>query len=78
MPLLHQIFKNEPGWGGVCIDDKGLYWETLSEMARHFNREKDLILLRSNRIAAARISADGGTRREPFRRSIAVVCRKRH
>jgi type IV secretory pathway TraG/TraD family ATPase VirD4 len=44
-PLLHQIFKNEPGWGGVCIDDKGLYWETLSEMARHFNREKDLILL---------------------------------
>lgn len=44
-PLLYQIFKNEPGWGGVCIDDKGLYWETLCEMARHFNRESDLILL---------------------------------
>ena len=37
-PLLHQIFQNEPGWGGVCIDDKGLYWETLSEMVKHFNR----------------------------------------
>ena len=44
-PLLYQIFKNEPGWGGVCIDDKGLYWETLSEMAAHFNRQSDLILL---------------------------------
>lgn len=44
-PLLYQIFKNEPSWGGVCIDDKGLYWETLSEMAVHFNRQNDLILL---------------------------------
>jgi hypothetical protein len=44
-PLLYQIFKHEPGWGGLCIDDKGLYWETLSEMAAHFNRQNDLILL---------------------------------
>lgn len=44
-PLLYQVFKNSPGWGGLCIDDKGLYWETLSEMARHFHRENDLILL---------------------------------
>ena len=44
-PLLYQVFQNEPGWGGLCIDDKGLYWETLSEMARHFGRENDLILL---------------------------------
>jgi len=43
--LLYQIFENEPGWGGLCIDDKGLYWETLCEMARHFGRENDLILL---------------------------------
>jgi type IV secretory pathway TraG/TraD family ATPase VirD4 len=43
--LLFQIFQNEPTWGGLCIDDKGLYWETLSEMARHFGREDDLILL---------------------------------
>jgi type IV secretory pathway TraG/TraD family ATPase VirD4 len=44
-PLLFQVFQNEPTWGGLCIDDKGLYWETLSEMARHFGRENDLILL---------------------------------
>ena len=23
-PLLYQVFQNEPGWGGLCIDDKGL------------------------------------------------------
>jgi type IV secretory pathway TraG/TraD family ATPase VirD4 len=44
-PLLFQVFKNEPTWGGLCIDDKGIYWETLSEMAKHFGREDDLILL---------------------------------
>lgn len=44
-PLLHQVFQNEPTWGGLCIDDKGLYWETLSRMAKHFGREQDLILL---------------------------------
>lgn len=44
-PLLFQIFQNEPTWGGLCIDDKGIYWETLSEMASHFGREDDLILL---------------------------------
>lgn len=44
-PLLYQVFNNEPNWGGVCIDDKGIYWETLSEMARHFNRQNDLVLL---------------------------------
>jgi type IV secretory pathway TraG/TraD family ATPase VirD4 len=44
-PLLFQVFTNEPNWGGLCIDDKGIYWETLSEMAKHFGREHDLILL---------------------------------
>jgi hypothetical protein len=44
-PLLYQVFQNEPHWGGLCIDDKGIYWETLSEMAHHFNRQNDLILL---------------------------------
>jgi len=44
-PLLFQVFQNEPTWGGLCIDDKGLYWETLCKMARHFGREDDLILL---------------------------------
>jgi rhodanese-related sulfurtransferase len=43
--LLFQIFKREPKWGGLCIDDKGVYWETLVEMAHHFKRADDLILL---------------------------------
>jgi hypothetical protein len=24
-PLLFQVFHNEPTWGGLCIDDKGIY-----------------------------------------------------
>jgi hypothetical protein len=52
-PLLFQIFQNEPTWGGLCIDDKGIYWETLAEMARHFGREHDLILLQVRPDAAA-------------------------
>ena len=43
--LLYQVFKHERQWGGVCIDDKGVYWETLKEMAVHFNRQNDLVLL---------------------------------
>jgi type IV secretory pathway TraG/TraD family ATPase VirD4 len=44
-PLLFQVFQNEPTWGGLCIDDKGVYWETLAQMAKHFGREDDLFLL---------------------------------
>ena len=43
--IMFQVFTNEPGWGGVCIDEKGLFWETLCAMARHFEREGDLLLL---------------------------------
>ena len=43
--LAHQVFQNEPTWGGLCIDEKGVYWETLSAMARHYGREHDLIRL---------------------------------
>lgn len=43
--MLWQVSKNCPTWGGVCADDKGLYWETLSSMFRHLGRENDLILL---------------------------------
>lgn len=43
--LMFQVFQNEKIWGGVCIDDKGVYWETLKEMAVHFNRQNGLILL---------------------------------
>jgi hypothetical protein len=44
--LAHQVFKNEKKWGGLCIDEKGVYWETLSAMARHYGREQHLIHLR--------------------------------
>lgn len=44
--IMHQVFKKVPTWGGLCIDDKGVYWETLLAMARHYGREGDLILLR--------------------------------
>jgi hypothetical protein len=43
--LAHQVFQNEPKWGGLCIDEKGVYWETLAAMARHYGREHDLIHL---------------------------------
>src|SRR5688572_17261158 len=43
--LAHQVFQNEPNWGGLCIDEKGVYWETLSAMARYYGREDDLIHL---------------------------------
>jgi hypothetical protein len=43
--LAHQVFKNEPTWGGLCVDEKGVYWETLAAMARHYGREHDLIHL---------------------------------
>lgn len=44
--MLWQVSKNCPNWGGVCIDDKGVYWETITEMFRHLGREKDLILIK--------------------------------
>jgi hypothetical protein len=43
--LMHQVFQNEDKWGGLCIDEKGVYWETLTAMARHYRRENDLIHL---------------------------------
>jgi hypothetical protein len=43
--LIHQVFQNEPEWGGLCIDEKGVYWETLSAMSRHYGRERHLIHL---------------------------------
>lgn len=43
--LLHQVFRNEPNWGGLCVDEKGVYWETLRSMAGHYGRAHDLIHL---------------------------------
>ena len=43
--MLWQISKSCPNWGGLCVDDKGLYWETLKPMFRHLGHEDKLILL---------------------------------
>ncbi len=43
--MLWQVSQNCPTWSGVCVDEKGLYWETLSPMFRQLGREHDLILL---------------------------------
>ncbi|CAN5421919.1 hypothetical protein BH09VER1_BH09VER1_29660 [soil metagenome] len=45
--ITFQVFQNVPGWGGLCLDQKGLYWEILVKMAQHFGREDDLVLLQT-------------------------------
>ena len=45
--ITYQIFQNVPHWGGVCLDQKGLYWEILVRMAAHFGRGGDLVLLQT-------------------------------
>jgi len=43
--IMAQLFLNVPGWGGLCIDQKGLFYRMLVKMAAHFGREKDVVLL---------------------------------
>lgn len=45
--ITFQIFQNVKNWGGICLDQKGLYWEILVRMAAHFGRSDDLILLQT-------------------------------
>jgi hypothetical protein len=45
--ITFQVFKNVKNWGGLCLDQKGLYWEILVRMAVHFGRRDDLILLQT-------------------------------
>jgi len=45
--LLHSVFQNEPDWGGLCCDEKGIYYETLVRMAQKYGRESDLLLLQT-------------------------------
>src|SRR5258708_35321932 len=53
--LLHSVFRNEPDWGGLCCDEKGIYHERLVKMARRSGREQDLLLLQTRPI---RVSED--------------------
>ena len=43
--IMAQLFQNVPGWGGLCIDQKGLFYRMLLKMAAQFGREKDVVLL---------------------------------
>ena len=43
--LMRQAFKNVPTWGGLCIDEKGVFWEVLTQMAAHFGRASDVLVL---------------------------------
>ena len=43
--LLWQVSKNCSNWGGLCIDEKGLFWETLKNMFKRLGRNEDLILI---------------------------------
>jgi hypothetical protein len=43
--IMAQLFRNAPRWGGLCIDQKGLFYRMLIKMAAHFGREKDVVLL---------------------------------
>ena len=50
--LLFQIFKNAPNFGSVFLDQKGVFWEIIERMAKHFGREEDLILVRTKPLNA--------------------------
>jgi hypothetical protein len=45
--LLHSVFQNEPDWGGLCCDEKGIYHETLVQMTQKYGRLSDLRLLQT-------------------------------
>jgi len=50
--LLFQIFKHVPNFGAVFLDQKGIFWEIIERMAKHFHREKDLVLIRTKPLNA--------------------------
>jgi hypothetical protein len=52
--ITFQLFQNVKNWGGVCLDQKGLYWEILVQMAAHFEGEHDLVLLQTGLRAKTR------------------------
>lgn len=43
--LLLQVFRHQPKFGGLCVDMKGVLHHTVGEMAAHFGRPNDVLLL---------------------------------
>jgi len=50
--ITFQLFEHVPDWGGICLDQKGLYWEILITMAAKFGRSADLVLLQTRPLGA--------------------------
>lgn len=45
LPILMQFFRNQPRFGGLCIDVKGVLHEHVIEIARHHGRSNDVLVL---------------------------------
>lgn len=45
LPLLFQVFKHQPRFGGLCVDVKGVLHDLVGGMAAHFGRTDDVVLL---------------------------------
>ncbi len=43
--ILLQLFRNDRTFGGLFVDEKGVLHETVIDIARHNEREKDILLL---------------------------------
>jgi type IV secretory pathway TraG/TraD family ATPase VirD4 len=54
MGLMFQLFKHQPRFGGLFIDIKGVLHERLLEMADHFGRADDVLLLQVRPSSAAK------------------------
>jgi hypothetical protein len=45
LPLLFQVFKHQPRFGGLCVDVKGVLHEAVVAMAKKFGRPNAVIVL---------------------------------
>jgi hypothetical protein len=44
--IMDQLFKNVPNWGGMCVDQKGLFYRILEKAAKAYRMEEKLALIR--------------------------------
>jgi hypothetical protein len=45
--MLHSIFRHVMDWGGLACDEKGVWYEVLTGIAKKHGRERDLLLLQT-------------------------------
>ncbi len=43
--LMAALCEKVPNWGGLCVDQKGLFWEILQAIFASFGRKDDVLLL---------------------------------